>query len=259
MLALHASQTNNMNTDTAVASRSPTTKNVTDELKTSLAPDELTLYIQQCAANDRQSQKKIYTSFFSFCMAICKRYVANQEEAIEVLNDGFLKAFKDIHRFQPAYSDVASSFRGWLRKIMICASIDHYRRMKKHRFHTDIHNGVIQLNDGNENALDRISYREIIRSIQKLTPVYRAVLNLFIIEGCTHQEIAAELGISVGASKSNLAKARIQLQKILLQHNALAYKKKQKTVTDDAPGILEDPETHELVSPADTAHFLLQV
>lgn len=185
----------------------------------SLSADELTVLIRQCSLNDRYSQKKIYTTFYSFSMAICSRYVSNGDDATEILNDGFLKIFKDIHRYQPAYADVVGSFRGWVRKIMACSAIDHFRRNKKHRLNADINDGAIQLADVREDALDKISYREILSSVRDLTPVYRKVLNLFIIEGWTHQEIAAELGISVGTSKSNLAKARIQLQKILLRRN----------------------------------------
>jgi RNA polymerase sigma-70 factor (ECF subfamily) len=76
-----------------------------------------------------------------------------------------------------------------------------------------------------EDALDKISYEEIIRSIQDLTPGYRAVFNLFIIEGFTHEEISDQLGISIGTSKSNLAKARRQLQKILFQQNQIQVTK----------------------------------
>jgi RNA polymerase sigma factor (sigma-70 family) len=188
-----------------------------------LSHEELTLHIRGCVLNDRHSQKAIYTSFYGLSMAICKRYSNSQDDTIEIMNDGFLKIFKEIHRYQPAYADVVGSFRGWLRKIMMRAAIDHYRKNKKYRFTAEVDNGIIQLSDKREDALDRISYREIIRSIQELTPVYRNVLRLFILEGCKHEEISNRLGITVGASKSNLAKARVQLQKILFHRNDIEY------------------------------------
>jgi len=190
-----------------------------------LSAEELSLHIERCAVNNRESQKKIYTSFYGYAMAVCDRYTNNQDDAIEILNDGFLKVFKEIYRYKPAYTDVVSSFKGWLRKIMVYTAIDHFRKNHKHQFTTDLDNGVIQVASHAEDALDRISYEEIIRSIQDLTPGYRTVFNLFIIEGFTHEEIAEKIGISIGTSKSNLAKARRQLQKILFQQNQIQVTK----------------------------------
>ena len=89
---------------------------------------------------------------------------------------------------------------------------------------TELNETYAQVSSGDENALSKISYEEILGAIKFLTPGYRTVLNLFIIEGFSHEEIAKELGISVGTSKSNLAKARKQLQKILFQQNEIAHK-----------------------------------
>jgi len=189
-----------------------------------LSAEELSMHIEKCALNNRESQKKIYSSFYGYAMAVCDRYTNNQDDAVEILNDGFMKIFKEIHRYKPAYADVVSSFKGWLRKIMVYTAIDHFRKNHKHQFTTDLNNGIVQVASGGEDALDRISYEEIIRSIQDLTPGYRTVFNLFIIEGFTHEEISERLGISIGTSKSNLAKARRQLQKILFQQNQIQTK-----------------------------------
>ena len=150
----------------------------------------------------------IYSSFYGYAMAICDRYTSNQDDSVEILNDGFLKIFKEIHHYSPAYADVVSSFKGWLRKIMIYTAIDHFRKNQKHRIVTELDNVVYQVPAVNEDALDKLSHEEIIRAIQELSPGYRTVLNLFIIEGMSHEEIAQQLGISVGTSKSNLSKAR---------------------------------------------------
>jgi len=158
-------------------------------------------------------------------MAVCDRYTNNQDDALEILNDGFLKIFKEVHRYKPAYSDVISSFKGWLRKIMVYTAIDHFRKNHKYAFTAELDNGVIQVSAPAETPLDRLSYEEIIRAVQKLTPGYRTVFNLFIIEGFTHEEISGKLGISTGTSKSNLAKARRQLQKILFQENLIQQTK----------------------------------
>lgn len=148
-------------------------------------------------------------------MAICDCYANNEDDAVEILNDGFLKIFREIHRYSPAYANEINSFKGWLRKIMVCTAIDHFRKYKKHRLVGELDVAVLQLSVHEADGLDKISYDEIIGFIQKLSPAYRTVLSLFIIEGYSHEEIADQLGISVGTSKSNLAKARKQLQKIL--------------------------------------------
>ena len=189
-----------------------------------LSEHELEIHIRGCALNKRESQKKIYSSFYGYAMSICHRYTNHEEDATEILNDGFLKVFVEIYRFKPAYTDTINSFKGWVRKIMIYTAIDHFRKNLKHRMTTELNETYMHLPDGDEDALSKLSHEEIINAIKFLTPGYRTVLNLFIIEGFSHEEIAKELGISVGTSKSNLAKARKQLQKILLQHNEIAHK-----------------------------------
>ncbi|WP_462262159.1 RNA polymerase sigma factor [Ferruginibacter sp.] len=186
-----------------------------------LTAEELNLQIRGCALNQRESQKKLYNSFYGYAMSICDRYTSREEDASEILNDGFLKIFKEIHHFKPSYADVVSSFKGWLRKIMVYTAIDHFRKNQKHQNITELDAGVIQLPVDEESVIDKISCDEIISHIQDLSPAYRTVLNLFIVEGFSHEEIAGQLGISVGTSKSNLAKARKQLQKILYHKNII--------------------------------------
>jgi RNA polymerase sigma factor (sigma-70 family) len=183
-----------------------------------LSAEELTHHVGACALNKRESQKVIYNSFYGYAMAICDRYTSNQEDAVEILNDGFLKIFKEIHHYQPAYADVVSSFKGWLRKIMVYTAIDHFRKNQKHKIVTGLDNVVYQVEAVNEDAIDKLSHEEIIRAIQELSPGYRTVFNLFIIDGLSHEEVANKLGISTGTSKSNLSKARRQLQKILFRY-----------------------------------------
>src|SRR5436190_9166432 len=190
-----------------------------------LSAEELELTIHGCVLNDRLSQKKIYTSFYNYAMLICSIYTNSYEDSVEILNDGFLKVFKEIYRYQPAYADHIQSFKGWLRKIMLYTGIDHFRKNRKHRFTKDLDNAAAVLSVPYEDALDRISHNEVLRSMQKLTPGYRVIFNLFIIEEFSHEEISQRLGISIGTSKSNLARGRKQLQKILLDENQITIPK----------------------------------
>ena len=185
-----------------------------------LSGEELRLAIQGCVLNDRLSQKKIYTSFYNYAMSICSIYTTSYEDSVEIINDGFLKIFKELYRYKPAYADHILSFKGWLRKIMLYTAIDHFRKNQKYRFTKELDNEAAGLSTG-QDPLDRISHNELVRSLQKLTPGYRIIFNLFIIENFSHEEISKQLGISIGTSKSNLARGKKQLQKILLDENQI--------------------------------------
>jgi RNA polymerase sigma factor (sigma-70 family) len=183
-----------------------------------LSATELLEHLDGCVQNQRESQKLIYSSFYGYAMSICDRYTNNQEDALEIMNDGFLKIFREIRQFSPAYADVVSSFKGWLRKIMIYTAIDHFRKYHKHTRHiTELHEETVPIGASYNKGPEKLAVEEIIRAIQKLSPAYRTVLNLFIIEGYSHEEIARQLNISEGTSKSNLAKARMNLQRIINQ------------------------------------------
>ena len=128
---------------------------------------------------------------------------------MEIVNDGFMKIFKKLDKYSPGLS-----FKGWLRKVMINSAIDYYRRNEKHYHSLDISHGKYETSG--ETILDKLSEQDIIEAIQRLPPSYRMVFNLYVIEGYKHEEIANQLNISVGTSKSNLAIARNKLQKIVI-------------------------------------------
>ena len=141
-------------------------------------------------------------------MSICLRYSKNRPEAQEIVNDGFIKVFTNLDK----YSDTLS-FKGWLRRIMINASIDFFRRNEKHYHAIDIiHAQGVMVN---EESISKLSEAEIMQAVQHLPSSYRIVFNLYVVEGYKHEEIAQKLDISVGTSKSNLAKARMKLKLIM--------------------------------------------
>ena len=183
-----------------------------------LTAEELIQHIGGCSLNNRDSQKKIFCTFYGYAISICSRYTNRKEDAIEILNDGFLKIFTEIHRFKPAYADVVSSFKGWLAKIMVYTAIDYNRKYHKQEMMTFLNGKVVDMPSLYESAVDKISYDEIIQAVQNLSPAYRTVFNLFVIEGFSHEEIGKRLGISSGTSKSNLSKAKRHLQKTLFRN-----------------------------------------
>lgn len=150
----------------------------------------------------------LYKQFYSYGMGICLRYSSKREEAVEILNDGFMKVFQKIDQYNPE-----KPFKKWFRRILINSAINYYKKNIKHS-HRAL--DVIQESTSYEDdVLGQLSYKEIIQLVQHLPLAYRTVFNLYAIEGYKHEEIADLLNISVGASKSNLSRARANLRERL--------------------------------------------
>ena len=149
-------------------------------------------------------------------MSICLRYADNREEAAEILNDGFMKIFGSLKKF-----DLSKPFKPWLRRILVNLSINRYHQ-KQRQIETDEIKNIGDESDS-EKILSGISYQEVIELLQKLPPSYRTVFNLYVIEGYSHDEIATMLKITVGASKSNLFKAKEKLKKIVSEFFEVDY------------------------------------
>jgi len=173
--------------------------------------------LEGCEKHDRKSQRLLYKQFFGYAMSICIRYTRNYSDAMEVLNDAFMKVFTQIKKF-----DQSRSFKSWFRRILINSSIDHLKKEIKYQEQQDIEE--LEVDNNHPRADQSIQHEELIRLIQQLTPAYRSVFNLYVIDGYGHEEIASILGISVGTSKSNLAKARRNLREMLkrIERNELA-------------------------------------
>ena len=164
--------------------------------------------IKGCINKERSSQYLLYKEFYSYGMAICRRYVLTEVDAAEVLNNGFLKVFTHIDRYDPS-----KPFKAWIARIITNTAIDHYRMNLKFSDHDDI-NTYTHLGKG-AIVYEQLAYKDLLELVRGLSPAYRTVFNLYAIDGYTHEEIAALLNISVGTSKSNLFKARQKLQEKL--------------------------------------------
>jgi RNA polymerase sigma-70 factor (ECF subfamily) len=163
--------------------------------------------IKGCLKNDRKSQRNLYRHFYGYGLSICLRYSDDRDEAVELLNEAFMKTFINLKKF-----DLSKPFTPWFRKILINTCINNFRK-KKIEFTSQLEEK--DNNYSSEDILSGISYQEILDMIRKLSPAYRAVFNLYVIEGYKHQEIAEMLNISTGTSKSNLAKAKKNMRIIL--------------------------------------------
>ena len=168
----------------------------------------LQLILQGCLEQNRLAQGRLYKHFYGYAMNICLRYAKNQKEAEEILNDGFLRVFNHLDRYDPAYP-----FKSWLRQLLINVAIDYYRKFRKH--HLTFINADIPEVAGDPAPLPIIYPDEdVLPVIQELSPHYRIVFNLYVMEGYKHHEIAEQLNISVGTSKSNLARAKKRLREL---------------------------------------------
>ncbi|MEM6345020.1 MAG: RNA polymerase sigma factor [Bacteroidota bacterium] len=162
--------------------------------------------LEACKAGDRAAYGTLYQAYYSYAMSICLRYSSSREEAQEIVNDGFVKVFL---RLQSHY-DPKLSFKAWLRRLLINTAIDVYRKQKYHRESMPLESAPEV--EVSEDGLSRLTQEEIMKVVQLLPNSYRYVFNLYIVEGYKHEEIAQQLGISVGTSKSHLAKARRKLK-----------------------------------------------
>lgn len=167
--------------------------------------------IKACISGDRKAQKKLYDTFSRTMFGVCLRYSNNYDEAKDIMQDGFIKVYTKLGQFS-----FQGSLEGWMKRVFVNTALEYYRANKNHLYHSDVevaHDVPYQ-----EQTLDRISHKEILAVMNKMATGYRMVLNLYIIEGYSHAEIAEMMDISEGTSKSQLSRARVLLQKELLKH-----------------------------------------
>ena len=182
--------------------------------------EELKSTINGCANGDRVCQKKIYTLYYQKMMGVCLRYSKDQDEAKDILHDGFLKVFDSVHKY-----NFKGSFEGWVRRIIVNTTVDFFRKNKIKSKSLDYEADILDLESWNEqddtSMFNQFNMQEVMAEIQNLSPAYRTVFNMFVLEEYSHKEIADQLGISVNASKSNLSKAKINLRKVFLEKLAV--------------------------------------
>jgi RNA polymerase sigma-70 factor (ECF subfamily) len=174
-----------------------------------MVKDDLVKILKLCRNYDPNAQRQLYNSFYRFGLSVCVRYVANLENAQELLNDSFLKVFTNITKYK---EDMV--FVTWFKKIIVNTCIDFLR--KSHRELPSV--GVEEASEVSidMDIFEKFTVEEIGNLIQQLPPSYRTIFNLHIIEGYPHKEIAEMLGINIGTSLSNWSRARTKLQELMV-------------------------------------------
>ena len=167
--------------------------------------------IKGCLRRDRVSQQQLFDHFSSKMYAICYRYVKNPMEAEDILVTAFTKIFERINQYKGD-----GSFEGWVRRIMVNEALTFLRKSRNMYLETDLEQADLE---PNYNQLgDHLEAEDLLKIIQELPAGYRVVFNMYAIDGYSHKEIADHLGISENTSKSQLSRARVYLQKMLLEY-----------------------------------------
>ncbi len=164
--------------------------------------------IKACVRKERWAQQKLYEDYYSQMMGVCLRYANNEDDALDILHEGFIKVYKNISKYQ-----LGTSLNAWIRRIMVNTAIDYYRKSVRRR--TEDIEQAYDIYSNEADAISQCTEKEILEAVQKLSPAYRTVFNLYVIEGYSHKEIADILGITESTSRSNLVKARGNLKSLL--------------------------------------------
>jgi RNA polymerase sigma factor (sigma-70 family) len=164
--------------------------------------------ISGCIDGNRRMQEELYRRFSPRMYAVCLRYAGTAEEAQDILQEGFVKIFKKLTSFRGE-----GSFEGWIRRIFVNTAIEHFRRKKYLQPVTEREENTLE--GTYLSVLDDLAERDIMALVQQLSPGYRTVFNMYVVEGYTHKEIGDMLGISEGTSKSQLSRAKVILQEMV--------------------------------------------
>jgi RNA polymerase sigma factor (sigma-70 family) len=178
-----------------------------------IAENSLLRIWEGCKVNDRKQQELLYKVLAPKMLAVCMRYTTDRDEAQDVLQEGFIKIFKNLHNYRGE-----GSLEGWIRRIMAHTAISRYRKLKPMLLSEEISENSVPCYASNQN--NKMEAQELMNIIQQLPGNYRSVFNLYAIEGYSHQEIGTMLGITELLSRTTLHRARGILKKKVLQLEA---------------------------------------
>jgi RNA polymerase sigma-70 factor (ECF subfamily) len=167
--------------------------------------------IQGCAANDRLSQEKLYKKFYPPLMFLCKRFFRDDHEALEVLNDGMLKVYKNIRH----YDSAKGTLFNWAYTIVRNTALDRLKLVKFPQYREL--NGISKTHP-EHNPLESLEWKDIFSLLDELPPATRAICVLFYLEGFSVMDISERLGLSAGTVKWHLSESRQRLRPVLKKH-----------------------------------------
>jgi RNA polymerase sigma factor (sigma-70 family) len=180
---------------------------------------EIKKIIKGCLAGDRRDQELLYRRHASKLYAVCLQYSGNDEEARDILQEGFIKIFENLEHYKHE-----GSFEGWMRRITVNTALEKFR--SRHNLYRVDDIGSIKEPDAEPDNQDYagLEANDLLGIIRELPTKYRMVFNLYAIEGYSHKEISKMVNISEGTSKSNLSRARVILQRRVGSYTGLKKK-----------------------------------
>src|SRR6478735_2090166 len=178
--------------------------------------------LQGCLRNNTTAQRELYQRFSPRMLSVCYRFAHNREDAEDMLQEGFIKVFSQIHTFQNK-----GAFEGWIRRIMVHTCINNLKKNKKFNESVDlIHATSIQVRE--ESVPSIVQAKQVVECIRLLPIGYRTVLNLYAIEGYSHREIGSMLDIEESTSRSQYTRAKQMLEDILIKKKILQQQPAKK-------------------------------
>lgn len=170
--------------------------------------------IEGCKRNRPSDQEQLYKHFYNYGLTICSRYAYTREEAKEIMNDAFVKIFRNIKRYE-----YRGAFKSWIYPVFVNCSIDYYRKYYAKKGDKQLDIEAAAEVSVETDVFARLDYQALLKLIRKLPPAYGMVFNLAVVEGYKHNEIAKLLNISEGTSKSNLSRAKSKMKSMILAQN----------------------------------------
>ncbi len=168
--------------------------------------------VKGCAGGDKRSQEILYKRYFSFAMSICIRYTRDENEAMEIVNDSYMKVLESLSDY-----DSSRPFKPWFGKVLVNTAIDNYRKNLKHNDNLSI-NAVTETGEQEPDIEAELSVNDILELYRHLPENYKLTFNLFEIEGYSHEEIGRMMGVTASTSRSNLARAKKMLRELYIKH-----------------------------------------
>ena len=169
--------------------------------------ENLALVIRGCISKSEKSREVLYKQFFGYALGVALIYNHQRSDALEVVNDSFVKVFSKIGKY-----DTSKPFAGWLRRIVINTSIDHLRRNSRNQQYVEAEK--IAIRDESSDTLGQLAAKDILELLNHLPRYHKTVFCLYEIEGYSHDEIAAQLDIPVSSSRVYLTRAKQQLREL---------------------------------------------
>ena len=169
--------------------------------------------VRQCTKGDRKAQKKVFDLLSGKMMSLCLRYVGDHQTALDMLQDGFVTLFSKIDTYKGD-----GSFEGWARRIFATTCLMYLRKNDALKMSDDLQEARLMTSDTPTQSQD-VGYHELVKLISTMPEGYRAVFNLYVVEGFTHKEISQMLGVSEITSRTQLARARSWLQNKIKNEN----------------------------------------